>query len=595
MRQRTVLEQALIFSVLAACVALCFSSLRSQSASFTNVLADEHSWREADTYSIAQNFFHDGPDFFHPKIDMTDGRSGVMAMEAPLLPWVSHWLMYVFGDGPVSMRYVIWILFFGGVLSLGSLAPREERALFPAALFCVAVCSPAGLFESRQVQPDPAMAGCLMIAAGCFVRSHRSRKRLWFVLGMVAYVSAVMIKVPALVAGPAMWWLALPRSVRIERGRALSRTVTFAVPLILAFGWLKWGQHLTAKYNDGQFYFATSIGVGEAREDLLNRGLLTHIFRDLLPNYYLHWSFFPLLLLGFVRAAERPQQRVAIGMAIWALTSFLFLGAVGRRLQSHWYYALVACPPLIYFAGIGVSTMLAAAVSRWPRYRVASILAFGSALLLGSEHFPFFEARSPIATFATLGGRSWQNETGFTILTGTLVLGAIVGSVTNTILNGAGAPSESLFRSTASGAARLARFGFCVAALAVTFPRAARDANYSLAVSAHLDNVQNLALLRAGTAALTDRFSTRRDQFVISGSNPAYLHWANRRGFVHPLEAIARNGPAFYAKRNARFAFIFAHDGPVPASFQGTPVLGSNAQGVLLCIDPSGCARRTPQ
>ena len=53
--------------------------------------------------------------------------------------------------------------------------------------------------------------------------------------------------------------------------------------------------------------------------------------------------------------------------------------------------------------------------------------------------------------------------------------------------------------------------------------------------------------------AAVGRYSTPRDLFVMSGSNPALLTRALRVGFADDPGLVAARGPAFYAQRGARF------------------------------------------
>ena len=51
-----------LFFILVLALGLRFYKINSS-------LADHHSWRQADTASVARNFIKEGFDFFHPRID----------------------------------------------------------------------------------------------------------------------------------------------------------------------------------------------------------------------------------------------------------------------------------------------------------------------------------------------------------------------------------------------------------------------------------------------------------------------------------------------------------------------------------------------
>src|SRR5437899_2398708 len=101
--------------LLAALLALA-PLLRWQLRSLAVPILGEHNWRQADTYSVAYNFLHESADFFHPRIDWANNRSGIQGMEAPIYPYLAFLAMLVFGDSARVARVVAWLLCALGVL-----------------------------------------------------------------------------------------------------------------------------------------------------------------------------------------------------------------------------------------------------------------------------------------------------------------------------------------------------------------------------------------------------------------------------------------------------------------------------------------------
>ena len=95
--------------------------LGAQIVTLSYPIIGEHAWRQSDVYSVASNFLYEDPDFFHPRIDWTRGRSGVMGMEPPILAYRAG-LMRVYGDDPSVARVTAWSL---GMLGLSASSPAR--------------------------------------------------------------------------------------------------------------------------------------------------------------------------------------------------------------------------------------------------------------------------------------------------------------------------------------------------------------------------------------------------------------------------------------------------------------------------------------
>ena len=74
--------------VLAVCVLfqmLAFGYLRD----FGKIYTRPHTWRQADGYSVAVNYFYDGMDFWHPRLNNQHAEEGYAVGEFPILYYAS--------------------------------------------------------------------------------------------------------------------------------------------------------------------------------------------------------------------------------------------------------------------------------------------------------------------------------------------------------------------------------------------------------------------------------------------------------------------------------------------------------------------------
>jgi 4-amino-4-deoxy-L-arabinose transferase-like glycosyltransferase len=566
----------LLVPVLIGCAVLAGWQLRT---AFIPVVG-EHNWRQADTYSIAFNFVHESADFFHPRIDWSRGRSGVMGMEAPIYPFLCSLAMRAFGDAPAIARLVSWALFaLGMAMAARSLRPRSKRSV-AVGFVVMALSSPMMLFESRQIQPDAAMVAFLMIAAALFHESSKSNDprgdRRAFAFGLGAYTIAVLTKSPALCVAPALWmlsWSAGPITGR----RLLSRGLWFAVPLVSFAAWSAWSKHLDVTYAGGEAYFWTGFEWARVIADVQSQDLVRNVLLRILPGYAVSWVLFPAVLAGVVLAFERENRPVAIPMLLWLVIGAAFCVAFAGRVRTHWYYALIVAPPLAYLGAIALGRLfdLMRAIER-PSFVSIWAAAF---VLLALITSPL--AGGPLRSLGGVPGASdfpsfttWVGESGLLALA---VFEAVAVAITFV-------PRFPYARAT--------YVGLVVLGCGLALPRAWHDAREALLWRARAPEWSSVQADTTELRRAVDAVSTRGDLFVVDGDNPWYLHLALRKGWVHEAGELDRARLAGYAARGARFFIHFADHGETPPGVRGRRPIASGERWQLHCIDPRGCEPR---
>jgi hypothetical protein len=496
----------------------CAYLLVQQIATLSFPIVGEHSWRQSDVYSVAYNFAHEDPDFFRPRIDWTDGKSGIMGMEPPILPYLIAAAMRVWGDDAAVARWVAWALCMLGLLVFGGGLARERGAVFGALLWLCVLCSPMGLFELRQIQPDAAMSVLAAGAAALFMRASRSRRKRDFAAALALYTLAVLLKGPAIVLAPAMVLFA--SSAQPVRAWALvARAAAMIVPCALLAAWWRWAAELNATYSAKRTYFALAPKPGELVTNLADLGGLERVLGELYPTYAINPWLVPATVIGVVAAlvelvrATRTRERTAsrrgdgnaaesglavsagdearvrvrrwlhAGFLLWLIAVTAFLAAFSSRLRAHWYYADLALPALAYFTAHGLWLALSVVLEREPR-------------------------------------------------------------------------------------ARLLRYAL-VAAIAVAVPVALRDVVGVLAqrsaASEAVDYRQRvLAPLRTAVA----RYTTRADLIVTNARDPSSLHDALRKGWTISSRGIAKRRLVYFAKRGAAIYVHFGGSRELPPEIQ---------------------------
>lgn len=536
-------------------------------------LLGDHNWRQADTYSVAYNFLHESADFFHPRIDWANDRSGIMGMEAPVYPFLCFLAMSVFGDAPRVARVVAWTLGALGVFCFARYLRPVGRTSVALGALLMLFFSPMGLFEFRQVQPDGPMTALMMIAAACLHQFARSERRAWFAAGLGVYTLAALAKVPALTAGPAMWlfsWTAKPTAPR----KIIQRGAWFAVPLLAAVAWNAWARHLNQAYNEGETYFAIDFSLKTMLHDASSRELLRHLFAGVVPGYASSWVLFPAVLVGCALGFEPENRPLAGPMAAWFAGSALFLAAFSSRLQSHWYYALVILPPVSYFGALGLGRLIDLAGAREPPLPLSR---WAAGVLIPALALAPVVGGTPRELEAVSGGAGFHASSTWTGELNAIVLLAIFALASGALRLRARAHRPALWLALIAAASvpGLSRAGHDTLE---AFKWRSRAAEWATADHAWDD------LRRA-----VDRYSTRQDRFLVDGANPWYLHLPLRKGWNQSVHDLAVNGLDWYRARGARFLVHYPEAGPKPRGLKPEQLLAEGARWQLYCLAEQGC------
>ena len=560
-----------------------------QASTLSAPICGEHNWRQADTYSAAYNFVHDGASFFYPKIDWSRGRSGVMGMETPIYAYTTALFMRVLGDGPLAGRLVNWLALLGGFAAIFfafRATPEDWRSpsasagpnplWLPIGILTFSVFSPLFFFEGRQVQPDPMMGGLTAMAAACFHEFAKRERRWLYAAGMAVYCLAVGTKSPALVAGPSMWLLTWTASPRFHWRKPLMRGLPFVLPLALFWGWDKWAHHLNEVYNGGEVYFAISFDWRDHLARLRDANSLQRAFGFVVPSYASHWALFPVLVTGLMLAFRKGLRALSFPMLLWLVLG-LALCAGSERLTWHWYYTFMFMLPLFYFGGVGVAVVFEGIASyretslavRWGLWSI--IVALAATSWVGGP----LEQLQQVAGASFPPGPTWTAQNRFFALCAAQAIGMILTTLFT-------------FRS-----ARWVATMALVASAAVALPRAFHDLREVFLWRSRADQWPDFAAHWQPMRQALDQVSTREDVFVVDGGNPWFLHLALRKGFVQAVGDIDPMGLGFFTARGARFYLHFRENGRLPLALATRSPVRAGERWALYCIVPGGCGAKS--
>lgn len=314
-----------------------------------------HAWAQADNYSLALGYQHNGCDFFHPQTlifnkqqyGFEDPESLVTGCDLPLHHWLAALLMNVIGTSqPWVFRGLtllvailgLWALYLLTFVWSGSRAKSLLVAVFMAT-------SPSFAYYSSSFIPTvPALS--LALGGLLFYALYLRDDKIWmFYLSLLLLTLSMMERTSF-----AVLWIAVGcfQMLRIWRGEARFRSswLPFLAGALLFAAWWLWSAHLRQQY--GSLFLSSLLPVrnmDEARE------VLQYVHDRWMFHYYQriqHWLYVAvavgalvtLIIKGkFIRKSEKHLSLWWL-VAIWMFGEMLFAAAMSEQYADHDYYFL---------------------------------------------------------------------------------------------------------------------------------------------------------------------------------------------------------------------------------------------------------------
>ncbi|MEY2487892.1 MAG: hypothetical protein QOH39_3540 [Verrucomicrobiota bacterium] len=318
----------------------------------TQPFVDEWSWRQSDVAAIARNYLLHGFHFAYPQIDWAGGEPGYVGTEFPILPFIAAFSYKLAGVQEWIGRGQA-VLFFAVSLPFFFLLVSELLGTATAvwALFFYSF-APLNLMTSRCFMPDMPSLSLSLIGLYLFSRWMANGKWFSFCAAALAISFALLIKLPTVLIGAPLLYLASERF-----GRRVYRQWTlwlFAIiSLVPSILWY-WHAHEIAM----QFYPHHFFGAGGVR-------LMTVAWYWTIAKQTFIYSLTPLLCVlataGLLAAKGTPRAGVFYS---WLAAMLLFIVIAGYGNRHPWYRL-----PLVPIAAVFASCVAQNIWSRLAPFR----------------------------------------------------------------------------------------------------------------------------------------------------------------------------------------------------------------------------------
>src|SRR5262245_56798661 len=330
-----------------------------------------HLWRQTQTLSVARNFHEEGFDLLHPRVDSRGATPGATGMEFPLVNAAIGAAYTAVGFHHGLHRVVMLLLGLPAILGMMLLARgllgSQASGFFAGALL---ITNPLFAYYSVTALPEIPMLGAMLLGLAGLVAWSRSLRARVPVAALASLSLAGLVKLSSVAAWPAavlLLWRGLRPATTRRRVLTLATAVT---GLAVVVAWYVWARHLSDVSGNRDFLLSPVLSYRTSRRMFV----LRRVFVRWLPEVYVSYPQFVLLLIG-VREVVRPGNRTtAVVLAAWGLGLVAYGTAMARHLAVHDYYMAPATPLLLLLATLGVERLWTAAERTRPAAWIAGLL-----------------------------------------------------------------------------------------------------------------------------------------------------------------------------------------------------------------------------
>jgi hypothetical protein len=325
-----------------------------------NPLGDWHSWRQADTASVAREYTKTGIDLFHPKyLDLSsipsglDNPEGWRMVEFPMINALHAIVANTFPQlGLVEWGRVLSAIASSlTVIILYLLTRKLSGKLVGVFVGLIYAILPYNIFYGRVILPEPYLVLFMMSSLYFFVLYWDTKRIHHYIHTLLTLTLAVLLKPTALVillpmVGYALAALASPLYTYL---------LSLALPFLAIIPYLLWRRYIAA-YPAG---IPASDWLFNGNGIRFKGAWFRWLFGERIGKMILgYWGLIPFGA-GLAALGERKKETLVYGGFLLGSLAYLAIIATGN--VQHDYYQIQIMPTIAIFVGLGFATLIRSA------------------------------------------------------------------------------------------------------------------------------------------------------------------------------------------------------------------------------------------
>lgn len=334
-----------------------------------------HNWRQVTGLMVARNFLEIDPNILYPRVDETQGGTGIIGMEFPSLNYVHFLFSKFFGYEHWYGRLINLIVSSLGILYFFKIIRRffnHKHALASSVILMGSIW----FAFSRKMMPDTYCISLMFIGIYYGI-TYLDKAKVGHLLLYVFFTSlAVLSKIPAIiyfVLLVPLWWNTKQMNAKTYFA------IATVIPIVFIGWWyFIWNPYLSAAfgnwYNIGK---PLSEGVGEIVSNI------TLVLKRFYFNAFSSYFFFVLFLVGLFLFIYQRKRRLIVPVTMLTIVFVLYIFKSGYFFFHHSYYIIPFVPVMAFVAGYAVSLVKTKVI-------FVPILVIGVAESIANQQHDFF-------------------------------------------------------------------------------------------------------------------------------------------------------------------------------------------------------------
>lgn len=330
-----------------------------------STLTDHHSWRQADTASVARNFAKNGFDLLHPRYDdlsnIQSGQynpQGYRFVEFPLYNAFFAVLYRYLPIIPIEIygRLISILFSLLIIITLYYLVQKEEGRIPAFISACIFSFFPFFIFYSRTVLPDMTALSFTMISIFLLYKYTESKIKLrksffnfFYFFSMITLILALLIKPTVIFYFSAFAYLFFKKYC-FSFYKKMSFYFYFIFTVLPLIAWRSWIQQFKEGIPFSEWLF-TQVNTSQGRQSIFFKpAFFRWIFEERILILILGGYAITFLILGILKKPKKSYLFTCMGIG-----SLLYLFTFQGGNVQHDYYQIMILPALAIFSGIGAT------------------------------------------------------------------------------------------------------------------------------------------------------------------------------------------------------------------------------------------------
>ena len=312
-----------------------------------------HKWRQADSASLALNYYQNGMHFFAPEVNglTSDGSTSgkCMPSEVPLLYYAVAILYKVFGYHDFLFRLLNTLLFFLGLFYLfKTILLLSKDTFWSIALTLLIFSSPVLVYYGNNFLSNSTAFAFTLVGWYFFIRFLMEKEQRLFYVSLAIFFCAAMFKVTALFCLFAIAGVYLLETMKLKRlpeiAEHFAKKKHFILPILLIVmligSWLMYASHYNSLHNCT--YFSTTIFPIWNYDQATILAIFNQIYHNWGAQYF-HPAVFIFLFIAFgfiLSRSNKTSQVLSIVILFILVEEIAFFLLQFWAFRDHDYFSI---------------------------------------------------------------------------------------------------------------------------------------------------------------------------------------------------------------------------------------------------------------